>query len=85
MLTRLLIVVSLLLLNNMTDLQKLGRLSKKYGKNFLNKCCIYTTAMYKDEYVSLIHFVIEDMRFYIEKQDKTRAYVKVTELDHFCL
>lgn len=41
--------------------------------------------MYKGEYVSLVHFVIEDMRFYIEKQDKTRAYVKVTELDHFCL
>ena len=80
-----LLVVTMLLLNNMTDLQKLGRLTKMYGKNFLNKCCIYTTAMYKDEYVSLIHFVIEDMRFYIEKKDKTRAYVKVTELDHFCL
>jgi len=46
---------------------------------------MYKTAMYKNEYVSIISFDSNDLYFFIETIDKKRACVKVTELDNFCL
>ena len=46
---------------------------------------MYKTAKYRNEYVSLISFDSNDLYFYIEKIDKTRDCVKVTELNDFGL
>jgi len=69
----------------MSDLKLIAELLKKYGRNFFAKCPSYKTAKYKNEYVSLISFDINDLYFYIEKIDKSRDCVKVTELNDFGL
>lgn len=67
----------------MSDLKLIAELLKKYGRNFFSKCPMYKTAKYQDHYVSLISFDPNDLYFYIEKLDKTRHCVKVTELSNF--
>ena len=69
----------------MSDLKTIAYLLKKYGRNFFAKCSMYKVARYQGEYVKLISFDDNDLYFYIEKIDKTRDCVKVTELNDFGL
>jgi hypothetical protein len=69
----------------MSDLKLIAELLKKYGRNFFAKCPMYKTAKYQGQYVKLISFDTNDLYFYIEKIDKSRDCVKVTELNDFGL
>jgi len=69
----------------MSDLKLIANLLNKYGRNFFAKCPMYKTAKYQGQYVSLVSFDTNNLYFYIEKIDKSRDCVKVTELNDFGL